>query len=135
MSPTKAATKATKIAPTNPTQAANRRLVLKPRMSEKAYALAQELNTYVFDVPMTSNKASIAAAVIAQFSVEVVNIKIILVKGKPKKSYQKRNRPTAGKRADYKKAYVRLKSGDSIDIFGEVEESKSGKKSANKETK
>lgn len=139
MSPAKSTAKTNKkTVVNNSALEAGRRLVIKPRMSEKAYSSALERNTYIFDVPLNSNKAIVAAAVTAQFKVEVVNTKIVIVKGKPKRSYQKRNRPIEGKRVDYKKAYVRLKEGHSIDIFGEAEEAKSDKtdkKTAKKEAK
>lgn len=96
-------------------------MILKPRMSEKAYGTSLALNTYVFDVPTTANKLTIASAVEVQFGVKVYDIKTVVVKGKVKKSYQKRNRPVDGKRANSKKAYVRLVEGDSINLFGEEE--------------
>ncbi len=97
-------------------------VVLKPRMSEKAYGTSLALNTYVFDVPVTANKMMITAAVQEQFGVTVQDVKVVVVKGKVKKSYQKRNRPVAGVRAKAKKAYVRLAEGSSINIFGEAED-------------
>lgn len=103
-------------------------MVLKPRMSEKAYALSQALNTYVFDVPKTANKLTVAKAITAQFKVTVHDVKIINAKGKPKKSYQKRNRPIDGLRVDVKKAYVRLIPGDSIDIFNDTDTKSDDKK-------
>lgn len=99
-------------------------LPLRPRMSEKAYAASQDLNTYVFMVPITANKASVTAAITEQFSVGVTDVRLAVVKGKAKKSYMKRSRPTTGHRADMKKAYVRLKAGDSIAIFEAMEEPK-----------
>ncbi len=110
-------------------------MVLKPRMSEKAYATSVALNTYVFDVPTTANKVTVKAAVEAKFKVTVENIQIVVVKGKPKKSYQKRNRPVDGKRANIKKAYVRLAEGSSINLFGEAEDTKTDKKEAKKAAK
>ena len=112
-------------------------MILKPRMSEKAYATSLALNTYVFDVPMSSNKLTITAAVEAHFDVKVQDVKTTVIKGKGKKSYQKRNRPVDGKRANYKKAYVRLINGNSINIFGEEEQvdKKSEKKAAKAEKK
>ncbi len=97
---------------------------LKPRMSEKAYASSQNLNTYVFQVPMEANKASVTAAVAEQFKVTVEDVRLAIVKGKAKKSYKKRSRPVIGHRADMKKAHVRLKAGDSIAIFEAIEEPK-----------
>jgi len=86
-------------------------------MSEKAYATSQALNTYVFEVPMTSNKALVSAAVAEQFKVTVEDVRLTIIKGKAKKSYKKRSRPVTGHRANMKKAYVKLKAGDSIPIF------------------
>ncbi len=104
-------------------------LLLKPRMSEKAYNSSLELNVYVFDVPVASNKLTIANAVEAQFAVKVKDVKVMVVKGKVKKSYQKRNRPVEGVRAKRKKAYVRLFEGQTINVFGEDKESKKDVKS------
>jgi large subunit ribosomal protein L23 len=91
-------------------------------MSEKTYALAQSENTFVFVVPKSANKMEVAGAVETQFDVTVETVRVLTEKGKTKQSYRKRNRPVAGKRADRKKAYVRLKKGDSIPIFAAVEE-------------
>lgn len=92
-------------------------LALKPRMSEKAYASSQSQSTYVFEVPMTANKALVGAAVAEQFSVTVEDVRLTIIKGKAKKSYKKRSRPVTGHRANMKKAYVRIKDGENIPIF------------------
>ncbi len=99
-------------------------LALQPRMSEKAYALSQSMNTYVFVVPKSANKAAVTAAVAEQFKVTVEDVRLAIVKGKTKKSYKKRTKPTIGHRADMKKAYVRIKAGDNIPIFEAMEEPK-----------
>lgn len=99
-------------------------LALKPRMSEKAYATSLDLNTYVFEVPTSANKAMVQAAVTEQFKVTVEDVRLAVIKGKPKRAYKKRSRPVEGKRADFKKAYVRLKAGDKIAIFEAIEEPK-----------
>ncbi len=103
-------------------------VALVPRMSEKAYADSVERDTYVFVVPMTANEATVSVAVASQFSVTVEDVRTAIIKGKAKKSYRKGSRPSEGKRADFKKAYVRIKKGDKINIFGE-EEKASKKKS------
>ncbi len=111
-------------------------LFLKPRMSEKAYGLSQVHNTYVFDVPRDSNKVTVSQAVAAQFAVSVTDVNILSVKGKPKRTAHKRNRPTVGKRADSKKAYVTLKAGDSIPVFAAEEKAAAdAAKDAKKEKK
>lgn len=111
-------------------------MALKPRMSEKAYASSKVISTYVFDVPVTANKLSVADAVNAQFGVTVQNVRISIAKGKAKNSYRKGRRPIAGKRADVKRAYVRIKDGDKINIFEiEEKEEKKAEKAAQKAEK
>lgn len=99
-------------------------LVLKPRMSEKAFTTSQTLNTYVFEVPITANKALVGEAVAEQFDVTVEDVRLTIIKGKAKKSYKKRSRPTVGHRANMKKAYVRIKASDNIPVFEAMEEPK-----------
>ncbi len=97
-------------------------MALKPRMSEKAYGLSQDRNIYVFMVPLTANKVTVAAAVQEQFKVTVEEVNIAILKGKAKRSYRRGGRPLMGRDNDVKKAYVRLKAGDQIPIFAAVEE-------------
>lgn len=96
-------------------------MFITPRMSEKTYATAEVLNTYVFDVPGSANKQSVAEAVEAQFNVGVINVRIANIAGKAKKSYKKRGRAMAINRNDISKAYVTLKDGDKLPIFAAVE--------------
>lgn len=105
-------------------------VTLKPRMTEKTYALSQEQNTYVFDVPVGINKLQVADAVATQFGVTVEAVRIVVSKGKAKASYRKRTRTVIGKRADRKKAYVVVKSGDSIPVFAAIEEAEAKEKKA-----
>lgn len=97
-------------------------LVLKPRMSEKTYGLSKVQNTYVFDVDKSVNKLQVADAVAAQYGVKVVDVNIVIAKGKVKQTYKKRSRPTTGKRSDVKKAYVRVAEGDTIPVFDVIDE-------------
>lgn len=97
-------------------------LNLIPRMSEKAYQQSQDQNTYVFEVPLTANKNEVIKAVTAEYKVTVEDARLLVAKGKKKMAYRKRQRPVAGKRRDVKKAYIRIKSGETIDIFGKLEE-------------
>lgn len=97
-------------------------LVLKPRISEKAYGLSQERRTYVFDVPKEANKLTVAEAVAAQFEVTVEGVNITIIKGKAKRTVRKGGRPVAGRQKDTKKAYVVLKEGDSLPVYAAQEE-------------
>ena len=97
-------------------------LNLTPRMSEKAYQQSLLNNTYIFVVPKDSNKLQIKTAVQAQFNVSVIDVNIVVQNGKKARSIRlghRRARPIIGSRSDFKKAYVRLKEGDSIKIFEE----------------
>lgn len=96
-------------------------MTLKPRMSEKAYA-SSKADTYVFQVPSDANKMTVADAVAVQFGVNVEEVRIAIAKGKVKQSYKKRGGRSMGKRNDIKKAFVRIKSGQKINVFGEIEE-------------
>jgi len=95
-------------------------ITLKPRMSEKTYALSNN-RVYVFDIDKNINKHEVANAVEETYEVTVTNVRTIIVKGKAKRAYRNR-KYEVGKRSDVKKAYVTLKEGDSIPIFASVEE-------------
>jgi ribosomal protein L23 len=109
-------------------------LVLKPRLSEKSYALSQQINTYAFDVPKDSNKQAVAKAVKVSFDVTVTNVRLAAVKGKNQKSYRRGGRIVhKGSRSNIRKAYVTLEKGQKLPIFAAVEDS--GKKPDEKGTK
>jgi ribosomal protein L23 len=99
-------------------------VTLKPRISEKAYALSEKLGTYIFDVPKDTNKFDVAKSVSSQYGVVVVGVRIASIPGKTINSYRSRGRRTINsKRSDIRKAYVTLKEGDTLPIFAAVEES------------
>lgn len=101
-------------------------MIIKPRISEKAYGQSLALNTYVFVVPANANKHEVADAVAAQFDVTVTNVNVINVKGKAKRSFTKR-RQANGSDSDFKKAFVTLKEGDSITVFANEDADKEPK--------
>jgi large subunit ribosomal protein L23 len=101
---------------------ANLSIVLKPRMSEKAYGVSQLRNTYVFDVDGAANKHTVARAVAEQYDVSVTSVRVVNQKGKVKRTVRKGGRPSLGRQSDVKKAYVTLKAGDTLPIFAAIEE-------------
>ncbi len=103
-------------------------MLLKPRISEKAYELSQSSRVYVFDVPTIANKLTVGQAVSDQFEVTVTKVNISNRPGKAKRAYRKRGRQTIGRQADSKRAYVTLKEGDSIALFPKEEDDKKAKK-------
>ncbi|MBI2592521.1 50S ribosomal protein L23 [Candidatus Saccharibacteria bacterium] len=92
-------------------------LILKPRLSEKAYALSEQRNTYVFDVPTNTNRHTVASAITDQYKVNVVSVKIANTAPKPLRAYRKRGRHVTALRAGIRKAYVTLKEGERIPLF------------------
>ena len=98
--------------------------LLKPRLSEKAYATAQATNTFVIDVPTELNKHEVTAAVEKQFDVKVASVRTVSRKGKVKRVMNlngKRQSNRKGVQADLKKAYVTLQAGSHLPFF-EAEE-------------
>lgn len=94
-------------------------LLVTPRMSEKAYAVSKD-GTYVFNASLSANKQEIAAAVAKQYNVQVTEVNVVVAKGKNMRTYRGRGKFANGTRRDTKKAYVRLKEGDTITIFEEA---------------
>ena len=88
-------------------------VLIGPHVSEKSTRLADESRQVVFKVVTDARKPEIKRAVEHIFKVEVEAVQVANVKGK-NKGFQRR----AGRRSDWKKAYVRLKEGHDIDFLG-----------------
>ena len=80
-----------------------------PILSEKSLAGRSLNNQYVFRVPTSTNKAEIKKAIEERFEVKVVSVNTLNAQGKLKQV-----RGIMGRRAAWKKAVIRLKSGDVI---------------------
>jgi len=83
-----------------------------PHLSEKSH-IAAEINQIVFKVRTDATKREIKAAVELLFEVSVDSVQVMNYQGK-----QKRHGSTRGRRASWKKAYVRLAEGSQIDFLG-----------------
>ncbi len=98
-------------------------VAVKPKISEKTYALAEQLNTYVFQVPAGANKHDIARAIAEQYKVEVLTVRVASIPGKTKRSYRRGGKNVyTGNRSDIRKAFVTLAENDKLPIFSAVEE-------------
>jgi large subunit ribosomal protein L23 len=86
-----------------------------PHLSEKAH-MAAENNQVVLKVRVDASKAEIRQAVELLFEVKVEDVNVVNVKGKTKRFGQ-----TKGRRSDWKKAYVKLAEGSSMESFLGVE--------------
>ncbi len=82
-----------------------------PHLSEKAH-IASENNQVVLKVRGDATKSEIAQAVKLLFEVDVEKVTVVNVKGKTKRFGR-----TLGRRSDWKKAYVRLAEGSSLEEF------------------
>ena len=80
--------------------------------SEKAQILTEN-NVYVFKVDKRATKIEIKEAVKRVLGKDVVSVNTANYQGKKKRG---RTSPVLGRRANWKKAYVKLKDGETIDI-------------------
>ena len=84
-----------------------------PHLSEKAH-IAAEKNQVVLKVRTDATKKEVAQAVELLFEVKVEAVQVVNVKGKTKRFQQAK-----GRRPNWKKAYVKLADGTSIEeLFG-----------------
>ena len=80
-------------------------------ITERSTELMAE-SKYVFVVDKRANKIEIGKAIKEIFDVKVEKVNTVNVTGKTK-----RRGRTVGKRADYKKAIVKLAEGETIEFF------------------
>ncbi|WP_038170833.1 50S ribosomal protein L23 [Verrucomicrobium sp. BvORR106] len=82
------------------------------RLSEKATVLGETLNEYVFNVDPRANKLEIKQAVEKIFGKSVVGVRTMNYAGKKKRE----RRADFGRTNHWKKAVVRLKDGEKIEL-------------------
>ncbi len=90
-------------------------IIRAPRVSEKTARLQEVSNQYVFEVANDATKADIKVAVEKIFDVKVEAVNVVNVKGKSK-AFKNRT----GRRGDWRKAYVKLAEGQSIDVMAKA---------------
>ena len=90
-------------------------VLVEPHITEKATNLGASSNQYAFKVAKNATKREIKAAVEELFSVNVRNVTTLNVKGKVKRNF----RGVVSRHKNWKKAYVRLAEGESIDYTAE----------------
>jgi large subunit ribosomal protein L23 len=88
-------------------------VLIQPHISEKSATVAEKANQYVFRVLGDASKAEVKQAVELMFEVKVEGVNLLNRPGKTR-----RFKNVAGKRNGFKKAYVRLQAGQSIDFTG-----------------
>ena len=87
-------------------------VIKKPHVTEKTSLKSDTSNTVAVVVDKAANKIEIKQAIENLFKVKVAAVRTVTVAGKVKRSGK-----TFGKRSNWKKAYVTLQEGQSIDFF------------------
>jgi len=90
-------------------------VLIRPVVSEKSYVLATA-GKYTFRVHPDAHKTQVRQAVETLFGVDVVDVRTISVKSKPK-----RRGHTSGRTRRWKKAIVQVGPGQEIPIFQGLE--------------
>lgn len=87
-------------------------VIKRPLISEKTSLEGEGKNIIAFEVASDANKIEIGKAVEQLFKVQVVAVNTAVVRGKVKRVGTR-----FGKRSNWKKAYVTLKEGSTVDFF------------------
>ncbi|PYQ61444.1 MAG: 50S ribosomal protein L23 [Acidobacteria bacterium] len=88
-------------------------IIRRPLVTEKSSIMREEgQNVIAFEVDPKANKIEVKDAVEALFKVKVQDVRLFNVRGKVKRMGR-----YAGKRRDWRKAYVRLKEGEKAPDF------------------
>ena len=88
------------------------RTIVRPIVTEKTSVAYQDRGEYTFEVHPDANKTAIKQAVEQLFGVKVTGVWTMNQRGK-----SRRVGKTVGARSNWKKAIVKLREGDTIEIF------------------
>lgn len=99
------------LAATKGSKSAAYQIIIRPLITEKTAALTTGSNTYTFVVARAAKKPHIVAAVEALYGVKPIAVNVVNMDG-----HRVRFGKSAGRRSDYKKAFVTLKKGATITI-------------------
>jgi large subunit ribosomal protein L23 len=89
-------------------------VIRRPLVTEKSTIEREVSNIISFEVDVKANKIQVKNAVEELFKVKVAEVRIFNIRGKGKRMGR-----WAGKRRDWRKAYVRLKAGEKAPDFVE----------------
>lgn len=88
-----------------------RDIIKKPLVTEKGTYLLDALKQYVFLVHPDANRLQVKSAIEQLFKVKVVDVRTYIRKGKPRRHMGRAHTTRATKRA-----IVKLRDGDKIDV-------------------
>lgn len=86
-------------------------VLIRPLVTEKTSTHLGE-GTFAFEVGLNANKHQIANAIEDFYGVKVDTVRTLVVRGKSKR-FGRHN----GKRSNWKKAYVTLSAGETINLY------------------
>ena len=87
-------------------------ILVRPLSTEKSVSQLGSEQTYAFEVGLKANKVQIKRAIEAFYGVEVDRVRTLVVRGKLKRFGRH-----YAKRSNWKKAYITLAEGHSINIY------------------
>jgi len=93
-------------------------ILRRPLVTEKNTKSIESQRVYGFEVAKKANKIEIKKAVENIYGVRVIDVRTSVMPGKAKNRFTKR-RIISGVKGSYKKAFVQLAEGDTIELFGE----------------
>ncbi|MCZ2224030.1 MAG: 50S ribosomal protein L23 [Chitinophagales bacterium] len=94
-------------------------VLIKPILTEKANTQQEKLHRYAFKVNKKANKLEIKKAVEQFYGVTVTDVNTAVAPGKNKTRYTKEGF-IQGKKSSYKKAFVTLADGETIDLYENI---------------
>lgn len=93
----------------------NYKIITRPIITEKYTNMRHNQKTFAFEVNKKANKLDIKRAVEDIFDVDVIDVRVLNIKGK-----MRRLGRSMGKRPDIKKAIVKIKPDQDIKIYDGV---------------
>jgi large subunit ribosomal protein L23 len=94
-------------------------VLIKPILSEKANAQQEKLRRYAFRVAKKANKLEIKKAVENFYGVTVVDVNTVVAPAKSKTRFTKAGL-ISGQKSSYKKAFVTVAVGETIDMYSNI---------------
>jgi large subunit ribosomal protein L23 len=87
-------------------------VIRRPLITEKSAVLREDGRTLVFQVAVDANKTEIKRAIEQLIGSKVASVRTAIMHGKVKRQGR-----FAGRRSDWKKAYIRLREGEKLPEF------------------
>src|SRR3954468_23419417 len=94
-------------------------VLVKPIVTEKSNKLTDQGRTYAFRIDRKANKLEVKKAVEDFYGVTVIEVNTVVVPAKAKSKFTKAGF-VSGRKPAYKKAYVKVAEGETIDLYSNI---------------